>query len=525
MTKRSLSIVGVVAIGALTLAGCSASGDADSTGGDYASDATFTMAVKSDAGALDPQMGAGSVLNQLTQFAYDSLVSVDGADGSIKSQLATEWTVAPTELTFTLADSITCADGSAFTAETAVRNIEFVTDPANESPLRNVFVPAGATATADGNVLSVSLESPSAFAINGFGALPMVCDAGMDDRAMLATGTAGSGPYVLTNAVPNDQYTYEIREGYTWGPDGATTADEGVPTTLNVRVIENETTAANLLLSGDINAGAIVGSDAQRLDGADLYTAQTEEIIGQQWYNQGEGRVTSDPAVRMALTQAADYEELVKVVGAGNGAPPTSFAALTPAACQGEAVVSSMPAFDSETAADLLDAAGWTMGSGGVREKDGEPLAIKFVYNAAMGSGGTAGAELIVPQWEAIGAQVELEMLESTALQANIFGQGDWDVVWISLNVNTPDQIIGFLSGDASTNFAKIDNDDYNAAVAKASELPGAEGCDAWLEGESALVEAADAFPFANTSVKTFGNGAEFSVGGDLEPLTIRMLG
>ncbi len=33
----------------------------------------------------------------------------------------------------------------------------------------------------------------------------------------------GTGPYELTEAVPGDHYTYQIRDGYTWGPNGATT--------------------------------------------------------------------------------------------------------------------------------------------------------------------------------------------------------------------------------------------------------------------------------------------------------------
>ena len=39
--------------------------------------ATFTMALASDPGNLDPQMAAGSALFTLSQLAYDSLLSVN----------------------------------------------------------------------------------------------------------------------------------------------------------------------------------------------------------------------------------------------------------------------------------------------------------------------------------------------------------------------------------------------------------------------------------------------------------------
>ena len=66
--------------------------------------------------------------------------------------------------------------------------------------------------------MTITLAAPAPFVLNGLASLPMVCDAGMKDRKSLADGTTGTGPYELTEAVPNDHYTYQIRDGYTWGP-------------------------------------------------------------------------------------------------------------------------------------------------------------------------------------------------------------------------------------------------------------------------------------------------------------------
>ncbi len=484
------------------------------------------MAVSGDAGALDPQLSPSNILNQLNQFTYDSLVSINADDGSIASQLASEWTVEDLSLTFTLNDGITCSDGSDFTAETAVKNIEFVADPANESPFLGVYVPGGATAAAEGNVVTVTLAAPAPFAINGFASLPMVCDAGMDDRSTLTSGTNGTGPYELTEAVPNDHYTYAVREGYTWGPDGATTAEKGLPASVVVRVIENDTTAASLILSGEVNAGGIVGSDAKRLESANLFSVPNDALFGQQWYNQGEGRATNDPAVRMALSQSVDLTELAKVATGGTGTPSTTFAVVAPVACPGDSISGALPAFDVDAAATLLDDAGWIAGSDGKRAKDGTPLAVKFLYNSAMGPEGTAAAEYAAKQWEALGITVDVLAQDSTALQTVIFTPGgDWDITWIALNVSSPDQLIGFMSGDAPTNFAHIDNDAYTAGVADASTMIGSEGCPTWLDAESNLVADADVIPFANTVLNTFGNGAEFTMSGSITPTSVRMLG
>jgi peptide/nickel transport system substrate-binding protein len=77
---------------------------------------------------------------------------------------------------------------------------------------------------------------------------------------------------------------------------------------------------------------------------------------------------------------------------------------------------------------------------------------------------------------------------------------------------------------DGGNNFSGIDNPDYVDAMTAASAMDGTEGCDTWLEAESALVAAADVVPFANNLVRTFGNGAEFEYPGTLMPTSIRML-
>lgn len=50
--------------------------------------------------------------------------------------------------------------------------------------------------------------------------------------------------------------------------------------------VENETTAANLLLSGGLNGAQINGPDAVRLEKAGLFAAKTPVLVGEQWYNQ-----------------------------------------------------------------------------------------------------------------------------------------------------------------------------------------------------------------------------------------------
>src|ERR1051325_11226061 len=100
--------LGLSACLVVALAGCG-SGTGTPGGGGVVEGGTFTLGLSSDPGNLDPQLGAGTSLFTVTQFAYDPLVSVDGTTGKIGSQLATEWAVDGTTVTLTLGEGITCA--------------------------------------------------------------------------------------------------------------------------------------------------------------------------------------------------------------------------------------------------------------------------------------------------------------------------------------------------------------------------------------------------------------------------------
>lgn len=536
--------IGLVAVAATALAGCSASSGAGSPAGtgsvgatgvsvtnsspvNVVNGGTFTFAMNSDPGNLDPQASAASNLYQMSFFAYDPLVAID-AKGQIQSQLATKWQVSGNKVVLTLHPNISCSDGSTFTATTAAQNIAYVANPNNKSPFLGVFIPTGTKASADNatNTLTITTPSAAPFILNGLAGVPMVCGKAITDRKLLATKTDGTGPYQLTSAVSNDHYTFAKRSGYAWGPNGATTSTPGLPDTIDVKIVPNETTAANLLLSGAINAASVLGPDTSRLEAANLFSVGTPSVDGEMWFNEDSGRIASDPKVRLALTEAADFSQLEKVLTSGRGTPGTSFAATAPAACPGNSVAKALPAHNLDKAKALLDSDGWTVGAGGVRSKDGKPLELTFLYNTQTGSSGSAAAELAAQEWKALGAKIDLKSQDETEAVNTLFSTGNWDIVWEPVNVSSPDQLVGFLSGPAvpkGENFAHIDNPAYNAGVAKAEKKVGTAGCADWLAAESNLVRDADVIPFANQVQETFGNGAQFQVAGELQPTSIRM--
>ena len=103
-----------------------------------------TVSVGTDPGSLDPQLTLLSAARYVDSFAYDTLVTLTGP-GKIASGVAQSWkVVSPKRVEFTLRRNVTCADGSKMTATVVKKNLDFVGNPANKSPLLGLFVPVGA---------------------------------------------------------------------------------------------------------------------------------------------------------------------------------------------------------------------------------------------------------------------------------------------------------------------------------------------------------------------------------------------
>lgn len=543
--KRALT---TAALGAavLTVAACGGAGGSisnagGSTGGtasasqasggqQYANGKTLTMVLQADPGSLDPDLTSLSVTLQTDFFLYDSLVNI-AQNGSLQSGLATKWSGTTTTASFTLKKGVTCSDGTALTASDVAANINFIGNPKNASSRIGIWVPPQATAKADDATGTVTVTSkvPDAFLVRDVGSAQIVCPKGMKDRSSLKEGADGTGMYTLTSAVPGSQYTLTLRKGYDWGPGGFSSSAAGVPATVVLKVVSNETTAANLLLAGQANLAQVLGPDEQRLQAAKLYSQDVTAPLGELWFNEKAGMPGADPAVRKALVEALQLPQLGQVVTSGTGKPATGLVAPALSPCTGNTVGSNLPAYNLAAAKAALTAAGWKPGPGGVRAKDGKQLTMPVYYPTSLGSGITAGAELLQQNWTSLGVKVTLQGITDPELDSKIVGgQAAWGAGFIPLGLTAPDQLVPFVSGPTppkGTNFAYISNSAYTADVTKAAATAGEAGCAYWNAAETALFKDVDLVPFVNSTTPTFAKGATFQLSqGSVVPSSLRML-
>ncbi|MER8047679.1 ABC transporter substrate-binding protein [Streptomyces sp. NPDC094032] len=486
---------------------------------------TVTLAIRADPGSLSPLGTVNSTALMMNRFAYATLVRA-AADGSTTAGAAESWSVRDGRVRFVLRPGLTCEDGGPLTASDVAAGYNHVADPANQSPLLGLAVPAdaGAKASADDatRTVTVTTSGSAPFLVEMARLLPLVCRKSLGDPSRLSRATAATGAYRLVEAVPGDHYTY-VRRTPPAGTRPAP-ADAAGPEKLVFKVVADESTTANLLLGGQIDAGQVSGPDAERLLAAGVAWKGTRTPTGQLLFNESPARPTTAQAVRRALVGALDLKRLGSVATGGTGTPATNLGETPPTPCTGDTVTGNVAPHDPAKAEAELTGAGWRK-NGGFWEKDGRTLSVTLVHPVIAGPQVSAAVELTVKEWNAFGVKATAKPIDGSGLLA-VLTRGDWDVAWSPISVPLPDQLTRFFDGPpppAGSNLGSVDNPEYRRLAAEAAARPGRDGCPLWDRADAALIRRTDVTPIVDSTVRTFGKGVRFEVdGGGIVPGSLR---
>ncbi|MFC8447925.1 ABC transporter substrate-binding protein [Kitasatospora sp. NPDC057223] len=523
MLRRPLpaALPAAVTAAALALSGCDAAPSSTTT--PVVDRGTVRIAAASETPSFDPYSAFGAAQ---ARYAYDSLVNL-APDGAVVSGLASSWQATTTTAVFTLRPGVTCSDGTPLTASAVARALSYAGDPANQlAGARTVLPNVPFTATADdaAGTVSAATAAPFPFLTRTLGLLPIVCPAGLDRPQALDRSSQGTGPYVLTRYSPGGPYEFTVRDGYAWGPDGATTAAPGLPARIVLSVVPQASTAANLLLTGGVEIANVNGPDRARLTGHGLATTDVATVVGLTFFNQRPGRPLADPQVRRALVAALDRQGLANVAVGGTGRPAAGFGA------EGSVCHTALPADPpSRDAAEALRTAGWTRTGAGPLTRDGRALRLRLITSPDLGPTLPSVAELMARQWTALGAQVDLVTEGLPALVNAMYRSGEFDVVvGTSPGFALPVGFVPFFSGPAPAeglNFAGVANPEYDALVSQALQETDTAGCATWNRAAAALLRSADGLPIADGLSGVYGHRTTFATtfGGQIVPTSIRL--
>ncbi len=526
--RKTSGLLGFVVVCAL-VAGCGGSSlGAKGAKVKFAKNGTFTMAMSDDRGNFDPYHTNNI---NYAKFAYDSLVNLR-PDGTWATGLAEKWKVDVNSATFTLRGNVTCSDGTPLTAGQVAADLKYLGNPKNKAFLYGVTVPSipfKVTSDDASRTVKIDMSEPFGFLLNTIGQTPIVCEKGLRDQKILQRSSSGTGPFVLTNVAPGQSYTFTVRKDYKWGPDGASTSAPGTPAKVVFQVMHNETTAANLLLSGEVNLARINGEDRNRLDARGLRRFDRPSTGVWLHYNVSAGRVAADQRIRQALVAALDLDEIVKVNSGGTGHRATGLMTIEPKVCKGDTLNGLLPKHDVAAAESLLDQAGWTKGADGIRRKGGKPLKLDMVYVTEISEYNAPTAELVRKRFADIGVQAKLIPTTLAVSFKYLFETRNWDI-WLQGNgINLPSQAVPAYSGPPppeGQNWTGINNPEYSRLAAKAKALPLPESCTYWNQAEQALFRDVDVVPIVTRPEPWYLNKAQATYAGYDRPLpsSIRML-
>lgn len=140
------------------------------------------------------------------------------------------------------------------------------------------------------------------------------------------------------------------------------------------------------------------------------------------------GRIFSDKAVRQAMRWAIDVESMKKAAYQDEGEIMTTHYPSWSWAHDKSPQIKY--GYDPAKARQMLDAAGWKVGSSGVREKGGTPL--KFTISVGSGiAPSEIISQILQQQWKAVGMDPEVKVVNSSQLVSDVVAKRAYDV-WVA---------------------------------------------------------------------------------------------
>ncbi|WP_157244855.1 ABC transporter substrate-binding protein [Nonomuraea typhae] len=348
------------------LTACSAPSGPARPGEPGKADDTFVIGLSSEFENLSPVLGYAADGGSLI---FDGLMS-RAPDLSLKPSLAAEAPVTSADgkkVTFKLRDGVTFHDGRPLTSKDVVYTYTTVLDPKTSSPISGDYAAIDKVSAPDARTVEFTLTYPYA-PLTQRTTLGIVPDGGIDPAKPV-----GTGPYTFIQWTPGDKIALAANEKY-WG---------GAPAIKKVVVAfaPDDNVRSTRLAAGEFDATVLPPKAARRFEGQQgvtVYKQDSADYRGIMFPSKP--KVTGDLAIRKAFSLAMDRQAMVDTILAGAGKP--AFGPISPDISWHNKAITGNPAADLPQAQQVLDAAGWKQGAGGIREKDGVKASFTIMYPA-----------------------------------------------------------------------------------------------------------------------------------------------
>jgi peptide/nickel transport system substrate-binding protein len=382
---------------------------------------------------------------------------------------------------------VTFHDGTKFDANAVKATYDHIVDPATKSksglgalgPYKEtkvldpytaqiVFTQPNASFLHQQAAGNFGIASPTALAkygATGFGSHPV-----------------GSGPFQFSSYAPGSQLNLVRNPAYKWGP-AALSTKAPLLDKLVFRIVTDDSGRYAALQSGQLQiAMNLPPNDIAAAQKSGQYKQLTVQSIGTPTgmpINVTKAP-TDDPLVRQAILYAVDQQTLVNEVLFGVDTPAhTVLTPITPGYSQASG---NLYSYDPDKANALLSEAGWTMGPGGVRTKNGQKLALEIILFADGGM--ELPTEFVVSELNKVGFTASTSVQPFATAQASFnagvhnlgaFGYYGTDPYLLNIWVNSDAIKSGF-------NWSHYDNPKIDTMIAQANRTAGTTARDSLYE-------------------------------------------
>jgi ABC-type transport system substrate-binding protein len=413
------------------------------------SGSTFVFARPEETETLDPQRTTAVSSAEVDYLLYDTLTSLD-YDNTVKPGLAEKWEISPDgkTYTFTLHRGVRFHSGKPLTAA----DVKFTLDrwkalkgsptAFNIASVESVDAPNPTTVVLHLkeplSILLINLSGYSASILNQ----DFVTRAG-DDYGTGVGKVDGTGPFALKDWVRNDRLTVTRNPGYNWGPPVYKNRGPAHFETVVFRtIVEDAPRLASAQLGEAQFVESIPAVQVDRLAKDNRIKVIRYSDLNTQFLGFKTGRKQlADVKVRQAINYAINKREMI--AGIFYGLAEEAYGPLAPGTPGWwNEVTKTGYHYNPSTAKRLLEEAGWKpVKEGGIRQKDGQPLAINFLYSP--GPENEALVSLIQADLAGVGVDMRPQRLEWTAFLAALRA-GQHDMFLINVRYVTADQVLYF---------------------------------------------------------------------------------
>lgn len=429
----------------LLASGCSKTGAP--AGGAANPNAVLRVANYAEPTSLNPILATNTAENFLASLAFDLLVTIndkgdDAADLAAQVPTLANGGISKDGLTITyhLRRNVKWQDGAPFTSADVKFTWQAIMNPNNNVVERRGYDQVRSIDTPDAYTVVFHLKQPFApFVDTVFGEsddpfriIPKHLLAQYPNLNKVAFNSLpiGTGPFRIVRWIHGDHVELLANPNYFRGKPHLAG--------INVYYVPDESTRVAELRSHQtdliIDLGPAPYAQLQGVSGVKTILVKAPA------YDSIDYNLTHPPLddlrVRQALSYAIDEAGIVRDVEHGTAQIATSD--LSDFYWAYDPNVKGYP-YDPQKAAQLLDQAGWKIGRGGIREKNGQPLSLQLVY----GQGSEAAREIgviVQSDLRKIGVDVPIktytyQMLYATKAEGGIMSGGKFDLAewaWVA---------------------------------------------------------------------------------------------